>query len=206
VTLTSTPLHAQRFTSPPETIADLLRRDHTWHLVRGDVLAMPPPGARPLTLPLDLTAPNATLARVDVEETAPYARPRLLTLERGRDFYFADGSAVPALVRLADDDSRLHPDVELHLGTPFVEHPLRARPALAAFVRLLSIGDPVYVLGRVMLEPHDPLAGFRDAPLVPCFGGDLGPLHLFDEPAFRQLAAWYALPWYRKLSLLVRNR
>ena len=26
------------------------------------------------------------------------------------------------------------------------------------------------------------------------------------EPAFRQLAAWRALPWYRKLSVLVRNQ
>jgi hypothetical protein len=74
----------------------------------------------------------------------------------------------------------------------------------------VSAGDPIYVLGRARLESVAPLAavtaGLRDAPLVPCFGGDLGPLHLYDEAAFRRLATWYALPWYRKLSLLVRNR
>ena len=49
-------------------------------------------------------------------------------------------------------------------------------------------------------------ATLRDAPLIPCFAGDLGPLHLYDDAAFRQWAAWHALPWYRKLSLMVRNR
>jgi hypothetical protein len=204
-----TPLHAQRFTAPPETVADLTRGAHTWHLARGEALALLPPGARALELPFDVPVPTAlppVLARMDLEETPPYARPRLLTVERGRDFYFSDGSSGAALVRLADEDGQLHPDVELHLCAPFVEHPLRDDPPLTAFVRTLAPGDPVYVLGRVRLEPHHALGGLRDAPLIPRFGGDLGPLHLYDEPAFRQLAAWYALPWYRKLSLLVRNR
>jgi hypothetical protein len=97
--------------------------------------------------------------------------------------------------------------VELHLGSAFVEHALRPAPAtLTAFVRLVAAGDPIYVLGRARLELVGDMAGLRDAPLTPRFGGDLGPLHLYDEPAFQQLAAWYALPWYRKLSLLVRNR
>ena len=85
---------------------------------------------------------------------------------------------------------------------------------LTAFVRTVAAGDPIYVLGRARLEggtatpPANEwiLPGLRDAPLCPCFAGDYGPLHIYDEPAFRQLAAWYALPWYRKLSLLVRNR
>jgi hypothetical protein len=69
------------------------------------------------------------------------------------------------------------------------------------------VGAPVYVLGRVALEPQSgAFAGPRDAAPVPRFGGDLGPLHLYDEPAFRQLATWYALPWWRKLSVLLRNR
>jgi hypothetical protein len=223
-------VHPQRFNAPPETISDLLRSTHRWHLVRGQILALPPPGTRAIALPYDLPAPSAVLARVDFEELEPYARPRLLTVERGRDFYIADAAARDvsvALVRVADDQGRLHPDVELHLGSPFVEHALRPsltglpaldterqasrqEPRLTAFVRLVAIGDPIYVLGRSRLEvvaPHaSVIAGLRDAPLTPRFGGDLGPLHLYDEPAFRQLAAWYALPWYKKLSLLVRNR
>jgi hypothetical protein len=215
-----TPVHAQRFVAPPESIADLARNRRSWHLVRGEILPLLPPGTRALELPFDLPSQSAeppVLARIDVEETAPYARPRLLTVERARDFYFADGSASPALVRLADDDGLLHPDVELHLSTPFVEHALRSEPtAVTALVRAIGVGAPVYVLGRIDLEPHGALGGLREAPLIPRFGpgggpyGDansnLGPLHVYDEPAFRQLAAWYALPWYRKLSLLVRNR
>jgi hypothetical protein len=203
-------VHPQRFNAPPETISDLLRSDRRWHLVRGEVLPLTPPGTRPVTLPYDLPAPHAALARVDLEELEPYARPRLLTVERGRDFYIADSSARQvnvALVRVADDQGRLHPDVELHLGSPFVEHSLRPAPtALTAFVRMVAAGDPIYVLGRTRLELVGEMAGLRDAPLTPRFGGDLGPLHLYDQPAFQRLAAWYALPWYRKLSLLVRNR
>jgi hypothetical protein len=139
------------------------------------------------------------------------SRPRLLTLERARDFYFSDGSATPALARIADGEGRLHPDVELHLGTPFVEHQLRPPPSsLTAFVRTLAVGDPVYLLGRAQLVPDREMAGewagLREQPLVARFAGDTGPLHIYDEAAFRQLAAWYALPWYRKLSLLVRKR
>jgi hypothetical protein len=200
-------VHAQRFVASPETIADLARSRHAWHLVRGEVMAALPPGARAPALPFDLSAPDAVLARVDLEEHAPYARPRLLTLDRGRDFYFGDGSATPALVRVSDAEGRLHPDVELHLGAPFVESAIRRDPALVtAYVRTLTVGTPVYVLGRVELESHAAFAGPRDAAPMPRFGGDLGPLHVYDEPAFRQVAAWYALPWYRKLSLLIRNR
>src|SRR4051812_18112397 len=202
-----TPLHAQRFVAPPESIADLARSAHAWHLVRGEILPALPPGTRPPLLPFSLEAPDAVLARVDLEEHAPYARPRLLTVERGRDFYFADGSATPALVHLGDAEGRLHPDVELHLGTPFVETAIRRDPGLVtAYVRSLAVGAPVYVLGRVTLEANVAFAGPRDAAPMARFSGDLGPLHLYDEPAFRQLAAWYALPWYRKLSLLIRNR
>jgi hypothetical protein len=210
-------LHPQRFVSPPETISDLLRNDRRWHLVRGEILSLTPPGARPVSLPLDLPSENlngAVLARADIEELEPFVRPRLLTLERGRDFFIADASAPNvnvALVRVADDQGRLHPDVELHLGTPFSQHTLQTDPhAVNAFVRLVRAGDPIYVLGRARLDQDQlamgELAGLRDAPLTPRFGGDLGPLHLYDELAFRRIAAWYALPWYRKLSLLVRNR
>jgi hypothetical protein len=187
-----------------------LRGERHWHLVRGEVLALLPSGSAPLPLPHQLVADRdgraAVLARVDLEEYQEWERPRLTTLERGRDFYFADGHG-RALVRIADPFGRLHPDVELHLGAPFVAHQLRGEPRpLHAFVRSLAAGDVVYVLGRHRLVTDSDSAGLRDAPLLPGFSGDLGPVHLYDEAAFEQLAAWYALPWYRKLSLLVRNR
>ena len=202
-------LHPRRFASPPDSIADLLLRDRHWQLVRGEVLGLMPPGSTSLSLPHALTTGDerdAVLAHVDLEETQPWERPLLTTLERGRDFYVADAGG-RALVRVGDGHGRLHPDVELHLGAPFVEHELRGPPQpLRALVRTLAVGDTVYVLGRSRLVTHGAAAGLRDAPLIPSFAGEGGALHLYDEVAFRQLAAWYALPWYRKLSLMVRNR
>ncbi len=205
-------LHPQRFVAPPETISDLRRADHHWHLVRGRVLGPAASGNRALPLPYELPAPHAVLARVDLEQHASYARDRLRTLERGTDFFIADEAprddrdgSHAALVRVADDLGHLHPDVELHLGTPFAEVTL-PDDGLTAFLRRVSVGDPIYVLGRVRYELRHEMAGMRAAPLLPCFSGELGPVHLYDEPAFPGLAAWYALPWYRKLSLLVRNR
>ena len=131
-------VHPQRFTAPPETIADLLRGSRRWHLVRGEILSLPPPGSRALTLPYELPTPDAVLARADYEEAEPYARPRLLTFERGRDFYLADARERPlALVRVGDDGGRLHPDVELHLGSPFASASCTATPTAwcTAFVR-----------------------------------------------------------------------
>jgi hypothetical protein len=210
-------VHSTRFVEPPETITDLTRNDRRWHLVRGEILAMIPSGAPTLELPLALPSASAVLARIDVEELQPLARPLLATHERGRDFFIADarggsdagdGGAAVALVRICDDAGRLHPEVELHLGAPFSEHPLpsAAPTRRTAFLRTLSAGQSVYVLGRARLESHPQVAGLRAAPLIPTFAAGNGPLHLYDQSAFEQLAAWCALPWYRKLSVLVRNR
>ena len=179
-----------------------------FHARRFTVLPLAPPGSSTLPLPHALTTSEerpAVLARVDLEETAPWERPRLTTIERGRDFYVAD-EAGRALVRVGDE-GRLHPDVELHLAAPFVEHELRGPPnPLRAFVRTVGPGDVVWVIGRSRLVTDREAAALRDAPLIPCFAGDIGPLHLYDDDAFQRLAAWHALPWYRKLSLMVRNR
>lgn len=179
------------------------------HARRFTVLPLSPPGSSTLPLPHALTADDErapVLARVDLEETAPWERPRLTTIERGRDFYVADDAAGRALVRVGDE-GRLHPDVELHLASPFVEHELRGPPApLRAFVRTVGAGDVVWIIGRSRLVTDREAAALRDAPLIPCFAGDIGPLALYDDAAFRRLAAWRALPWYRKLSLMVRNR
>ena len=180
------------------------------HARRFTVLPLLPPGSTALPLPYALTgAEEPVVARVDLEETAPWERPRLTRIERGRDFYVGDEHG-RALVRLGDDEGRLHPDVELHLGAPFVEHELRGPPhPLRALVRTLGPGDVVYLVGRPRPVADREAPAFRDAPLIPCFDPALpgaGPLALYDEAAFRQVAAWAALPWYRKLSLMVRNR
>ncbi len=173
------------------------------------VLPLLPSGTSSLSLPHALTSGDdrpVVLARVDLEESQAWSRPGLTTIERGRDFY-AGGDDGPALVRVGDDHGRLHPDVELHLEGPFVEHELRGPPdRLRALVRVVAVGDPVYLVGRSRLVPHPDAGSVRDAPPISCFSGATGPLHLYDEAAFRRLAAWYALPWYRKLSLMVRNR
>ena len=179
------------------------------HARRFTVLPMLPPGSTTLSLPHALTASDerpAVIARVDLEETIPWERPRLHRIERGRDFYVGDDEG-RALVRVGDDQGRLHPDVELHLGAPFVAHELRGEPSpLRALVRTLAPGDVVYLAGRTRMVTDREAAALREAPLIPCFSGEAGPLHVYDDAAFRQLAAWQALPWYRKLSLMVRNR
>jgi hypothetical protein len=65
----------------------------------------------------------------------------------------------------------------------------------------------VYVWGRASLaEDADELAaGYRDAPSTVIFTPS-AVTSIYDEPSFRRLSAWRALPWYRKLSVLVRNR
>jgi len=181
-----------------------------FHARRFTVLPLSPAGSSTLPLPHALTAADearpAVLARVDLEETVPWERPRLTTIERGRDFYAGQEDGGVALVRVGDE-GRLHPDVELHLAAPFVEHELRGPPSpLRAFVRTVAVGDVIWVIGRSRLVTDPQVAALRDAPLIPCFAGDLGPLHLYDDAAFARLAAWHALPWYRKLSLMVRNR
>jgi hypothetical protein len=173
----------------------------------------------------------AVLVRADLEErltglVAPLGswgdRERV---DRARDLVIADATG-PALVRLADGSGRLHPDVELHLAGPVRHLELPARWDEAgehqqrdAWLRLLRLGDPVYVLGRVAVAPGlaDLAAlaewtarGYREPPGIAVFAGAAGPLHLFDEAAFRQRADWEALPIfekaYRKMSAWIRTR
>jgi hypothetical protein len=205
-------------------------RPGEYHLVGGRVVA--PPGGPLVTFEdeldepgVDLTAPHprevvpeVVIARADIEEQVPYARPRLFRFERGRDFLLVDDSG-SARVRLGEatfGTPHLHPDVELHLESPFVAHDLPLKdaadsdepPAVArtAYVRVVRPGDRVYVFGRVAFEPDPEAAGYRDAPLVPSFSATASPLDLYDAPAFALICAWERLPWYRKLSVLVRNR
>ncbi len=209
---------AHRLYRPPEPLAEVARRAGAqFCLARGEVLALQPPGSAAVKLPhgLDDAAPPlqgraAVLARLDVEELFNFERPRLTTVEYGRDLFLSDGSGA-ALLRIGGEDGRLHPEVELHLGAPFVERALEPEPGAVtrtAFLRVVRAGDPIYVFGRAQAEPDlagVSSAGYRDAMLA-AFDAQRGTLHLYDEPAFHQLTAWHALPWYRKLSVLVRNR
>jgi len=221
-----------RLAQKPDPIAaasSVRERASEFRLIAGKVLPLVPRGARGLTardgergdlLPYGLGRTvdgEPVAARVDVEEHGGrFERPELERIERGRDFYVTDGTG-HALVRLSEPaarSGRLHNDVELHLDVPFRPVELAAtaaRRARTAFVRVLRAGDIVYLWGAARIELDDSgltaeIGGYREAPRIAVFSGDHGPLHLYDEIAFRQLSAWQALPWYRKLSVLVRNR
>jgi hypothetical protein len=211
----------RRFDRPPDRIDALvgdLGRARAWtpaplRFVVGRIVPHAPPGSDPVALPYGLdealadderAAPAAAL-RADLEEPfLAFTRPILERVERGRDFYVSDGSG-RALVRIADDAGRLHPDVELHLHAPFRAVP--AAPATetggelvrTAYVRALRFGDAVAVVGHLGRAP-DPLgAAYRDEPELPALSAELGPVHLYDGLALRQLIAAAADPWYRRL-------
>lgn len=213
-------LRARILQRPPTPIAAAVEHElRPFTLVRGEILALSP-GAVPGSLepnplqaelpkPLELDPAVTVAAHLDLEETEFFSRPRLETIEWGRDFYLADATA-RALVRFTDEHGHLHPDVELHLDGPFLEQttdPAEGEPVRAAYLRTLRVGQVAYVCGRARRELDPTGAGsYRDAPELAFFSADFGPLFIYDEPAFRQLRAWTALPWYRKLSLLMRNR
>jgi hypothetical protein len=219
-----------RLAQPPDPIAQAARRASAgdreparFRLVQGTVLPLAPRSTRagqaadalPYSLGATLDGSEPIVVRADIEEREPdaFSRPDLERVERGRDFYLTDGTG-HALVRLSDGKGRLHDDVELHLGGPFVTRDLpatRLKRARTAFVRSLRVGDRVYLWGRPRAEPDESgvaaqLGGYRDAPSIAVFAAEGSPLVLWDEAAFRDGSAWDALPWYRKLSLLTRNR
>jgi hypothetical protein len=176
-------------------------------LIGGKILERVPQGAHAIQtelLPKEAADANVVMARLDFEETTPYARPILERIDLGRDFYVGDESG-RALVRVGHG-GRLHPDVELHIDSPFVEDRQEEDDLVrASYVRVLRTGDPVYVLGRASLRRDEADAGYRDSPLSVEFSF-ANVIHIYDAPAFEQMAAWHRLPWYRKLSVLVRNR
>jgi hypothetical protein len=184
-------------------------------IVAGEILAQAPPRAVAVAPPFGLTAHlsgrEPVVSRTDLEETRPFVRPELERIERGRNFYVSDGTG-RALVRVtvADPDRPgvLADDLELHLAQPFAAVPIATVDAghlRTAYLRTLTVGDRVVVAGRLRLEA-DALAaaggGYRDLPRIAAVEATA----LYDEPAWINFAAWRALPWYRKLSLLVRNR
>jgi hypothetical protein len=168
-----------------------------WYLVGGRILEGLPRGAQ--ELPEEIGG-GAVLARVDSEEAPPYSRPLLSRDDFGRDFWLGDGSG-RALIRVGEG-GHLHPDVELHLDSPFVQ--LEGDLRRTCYVRSLRTGDQVYVWGRPSLRYVEE-EGYRDSALTVEFS-PRNLLHIYDDPAWQQRLAWRSLPWYRKLSVLVRNR
>jgi len=174
-----------------------------WQVVRGRVLEGLPRGAA--ELPSELGA-GAVLARIDREETAPWSRPLLERVELGRAFRIGDGSG-EALVRVGEG-GHVHPDVELRLDAPFLELPAEQDDdgdlRRTTYLRVVRTGDEVYVWGRPALRYSED-AGYRDSALTVEFS-PRSVMQIYDAAAWAQADAWRALPWYRKLSVLVRNR
>jgi hypothetical protein len=208
--------------APIGALIESLKRAHgrpPHHVLGGHVLGELPRGAQPLRselLPAGLLPDpdddpqrELVLARLDFEETTPYARPLLRRVDLGRDFWLGDATG-RALVRVGAG-GYAHPDLELHLDGAFTEHvgedPGENDPdelQRKTYVRTLRTGDPVYVVGRASLVEDEDGASYREAAVAVEIEGEN--LHIYDQTAFAQLAAWQALPWYRKLSVLVRNR
>lgn len=198
-------------------------------LVRGTVTQLAAGGlelpAFPPSLP-GLPAPPSidaiAIAVLDAEELQLLDRPHSERWERGRPFVLRDASG-RALVRLGPPDAqrgppprpgepdlrlpagRVHDELSLRLDRPFIEWREGAR---SFYLRTVALGDEVVVAGRVRFEVAPDLAlvgeagGYREAPTVAVVEADA----VFDGPAWASRAAWQALPWYRKLSLIVRNR
>jgi hypothetical protein len=185
-----------------------------WQLVRGRVLEGVPRGVAELASEM---GSGVVLARLDTESVAPWSRPLLERIDLGRDFWIGDGSG-HALVRVGEG-GHVHPDVELHLDAPFVELSADAERSEAGideeddfrrttYLRVLRTGDDVYVWGRPALryvEDASYRATYRESPLTVEFS-PFTVMHIYDAPAYQQADAWRALPWYRKLSLMLRNR
>src|SRR5262249_32013859 len=133
---------------------------------------------------------------------------------------------------LADAAGHLHPGVELQLGAPFRPIDLPAPPGASShrgYLRVLKQGEEVYVLGRPRLATSigspasestiappasaalaaalaAAFSGYRETPQLVVFSGEAGPLFIKDQAAYAEARRWDELPWYKKLSVLVRNR
>src|SRR3954468_13735326 len=86
---------------PIRSVLERAERHHSgWSLIGGRILARVPEDAHAIqTELLPQAAADAVLARLDFEETTPYARPILERIDLGRDFYVADETG-RALVRV----------------------------------------------------------------------------------------------------------
>jgi hypothetical protein len=163
-----------------------------------------PPGAPPID--------RIAVARVDVEQQPFLSRPLRQQIDRGRPFVLRDATG-EAVVRIAPDnppesagdEGRLREDFDLRLLRPFVHGTDGPDGQIDLYLRAVAIGDDVVVAGAVHVEiapSGHGQGGYRQAPSIPVIEA----VALFDPPAWSAAAEWHALPWYRKLSLIVRNR
>ncbi|MSP60003.1 MAG: hypothetical protein EXR72_06615 [Myxococcales bacterium] len=192
------------FSRPPLAVAELREGLVVARGVVAEVL-----GQLELPVPLPAAAPpreQIAVAGIDIEFQPFLARPICERHERGRPFILRDPTG-RALVRLAPPgpwgaSGRLGDEVELRLGRPYLQGVDGERDVL---LRTLAIGDEVVVAGRVHFEVDvtgKGVSSYREAPAIPVIEA----LALFDGPAWAQATGWHALPWYRKLSLIVCNR
>jgi len=208
-------LRGRRLSQPPDPIAEAARRRGPV-LVRGEIVPIPTRGTPPVpaTLPYGLEAllpaKETVLAWFELEEEfRPLARAEREQVQRGRDFVVADASG-RALVRISAPGAggRLDDGVELTLHAP-PSHaelaPTATLPRRKVWWRALCAGDRVIVAGRPTLAPDEGGLGgsYREAPQILTFSSGI---EICDEAAFDHLAAWARLPWYRKLSVFVRNK
>jgi hypothetical protein len=149
--------------------------------------ARPPPLA---------AAERIAVATLAVEELRRYARPVRLLYELGRSFWLRDASG-RALVRFDDADRG---EREIHIAAPPAAGHDGPREV---FLRGVRLGDEVVVAGRVEQEIDAGGAGsYREAPTITVIYAE----QIYDGAAWVSLCEWRALPWHRKLSLIVRNR
>lgn len=68
----------------------------------------------------------------------------------------------------------------------------------------MGVGEELAVAGRVHNEvgAAGAIGSYREAPTLVVIEAAM----VFDGDAWEALQAWQALPWHRKLSLLMRNR
>lgn len=182
-------------------------------LVVGEVV-LPPASAPPLALPEDVPLPTGVaprerlvVAAIAVEEMPPLARPIRALHEQVRDFALRGPAGTSALVRFPDERRDV---LELRLGQPFL-HATDGRRDV--YLRSVAVGDRVVVGGRLRFpgaglgppgswDPAGRGHAYRAAPRRAVVDAEI----LFDGAAWDELQAWQALPWHRKLSLILRNR
>jgi hypothetical protein len=193
------------FDRRPAQLVELREGEAARVLVRGEVAQVLGDLPPPVTLP-DGTAPLERIAVLVVEvEHQPFlARPIRERWERARPFLLRDVDGPGrALVRLAPpglEAGRVGAEVTVRLAGPYTQ---RVEKELEVTARTVSVGDEVIVVGTTRFEVDRAGQGtYREAPVLPVIRATA----LFDKPAWEEAAAWHALPWYRKLSLIMRNR
>lgn len=170
-------------------------------LVRGSVAELL---ETPIVPPEDVRLPagapelgRVAVALMDIEKLRPFERPLCVRHERVRSFWLRDATG-RALVRFA---AAAQGELELRLRRPFLQGHDSGREV---YLRTVEIGEELVVAGQMYREvgAAGAMGTYRDAPTVAIIEAAM----VCDRDAWEALQAWQALPWHRKLSLLMCNR